>query len=180
MFADDALDDSLQLPDEFHHVQAFLHTYDPDLRLRASAERPGWFVLERRCRRAPAVNTGMQTYTDMHVQARDGYIHVSAVHPEWLFHPWNIVTALREEGFDTWAAGGWESVVDEIEYEERWQAETRRRRRREDGRAHYREVFDILSRIGNGDGTEVTRFNNPGGPQALSSSAGPAPSGGPQ
>jgi hypothetical protein len=160
------LDEALQLPPEFHAVQAYLHQHDPDLRLRCSVERPGMFVLERRCRRAPAVNTGMRTRSDMHVQARDGYIHVSIVHREWLMHPWNIIIALREEGADLWAATSADAVVDEIEYEERWQVETRRRRRRDEHKGYYREAYDVLSRIGNGDGTEVTRFTNPGLPAA--------------
>lgn len=154
----------LALPEGLSHVQDYLHDHDPDLRLRCSAERPGFFVLERRCRRAPAINTGMRSYTDIHVQARDGYIHVSLVHLEWLLHPWNIPIALREEGYDTWAYRNWDQVVDELEYEEAFVKETRRRRTREDARDHYREEFDILSRLGNGDGTEVTRFRNPGLP----------------
>lgn len=167
MIADPLLDEALQLPDAFAHVQAYLHGHDPDLRLRCSVERPGLFVLERRCRRAPAVNTGMPGRTDLHVQARDGYIHVSAVHVEWLHHPWNIVIALREEGFDTWAFADSDAVADELDYEDAWQRETRRRRRHDDGRAYYREAFDILSRCGNVTGrdharTDVTRFNNPG------------------
>lgn len=166
MLSDDLdLDDAIALPEAFAHVQDYLHLFDPDLRLRASVERDGWFVLERRCRRAPAVNTGMRTYTDIHVQARDGYIHVSLVHVEWLHHPWNIIIALREEGFDTWASSA-EEVADELDYEERFIRETRRRRRRDDGRAYYRELFDVLGRLGNGDGTDVTRWNAPGLPPA--------------
>lgn len=179
MLVDETLDEALQLPDAFAHVQEYLHHADPDLRLRRSLERPDLFVLERRCRRAPAVNTGMRAYSDMHVQARDGYIHVSAVHVEWLHHPWNIVIALREEGVDTWAAGGHDEIDDELRYEEQWAKETRRRRRQDDGRAHYREAFDVLSRLGNRDGTERTRFSNPG-LRALGRDAGPAPAGGGQ
>lgn len=165
MLIDATLDRDLRLPRCFQHVQAYLHQHDPDLRVRRSAERPHMFVLERRCRRAPAVNTGMRIYTDMHVQARDGYIHVSIVHVEWLHHPWNILIALREEGYDTWAhAQGTDGVVDEIEYEEHWQRETRRRRRQEDGQAHYRELYDIVGRLGNRDGSGRRRFNNPGLP----------------
>lgn len=168
MLRDETLDERFQLEDEFAHVQEYLHTQDPDLRLRRSAERPDMWVLERKCRRAPAVNTAMRCYTDLHVQARDGYIHVSIVHREWLMHPWNIMIALREEGFDTWAYTHWEDVVDEMEYEERWQLESRRRRRREDYRGHLREAFDVLSRMGNRDGTERSRFSNPGLPTLAS------------
>lgn len=164
MLVDEQLEDALQLPPCFEHVQAYLHGHDADLRLRRSAEWPELFVLERRCRRAPAVNTGMHCYSDMHVQARDGYIHVSTVHREWLLHPWNILIHLREEGLDTWAASHWEDLVDELDYEEAWATETRRRRTRDDYRGHLRESFDILSRLGNRDGTERSRFTNPGLP----------------
>lgn len=164
MLAEDVVDVDLRLPEDLAHVQDYLHQFDPDLRLRQSVERPGYFVTERRCRRAPAVNTGMQVLSDMHVQARDGYIHVSLTHLEWLYHPWNIVIALREEGADLWATGGAARFEDELDYEAAWQQETRRRRRHADGIAHYREMFDILARLGNFDKTEVTRFNNPGLP----------------
>jgi hypothetical protein len=102
---------------------------DPDLRIRRSAEAENVFVLERRCRRAPVVNTSMRDVSDMHVQARDGYIHVASLHPAWLRKPWNIVRALREEGADLWAEGGAQKFIDEIEYEEAWAEETRKRRR---------------------------------------------------
>lgn len=158
----DALSPHLALPRRWRHVNDYLQAQDPDLRIRASVERPGMFVLERRCRRRPATNTAMADLSDMHVQARDGFIHVSTVHQEWLNKPWNILRALRTEGVDLWAYKSSEAFVDELEYEERWQRETRRRRRKEDGIAYYREMFDLLSRIGNRDGTEVSRFNNPG------------------
>jgi hypothetical protein len=165
------LDPRLQLPPELAHVQAYLHSFDADLRLRKSAEREGYFVLERRCRRAPAVNTGMRNASDIHVQARDGYIHISLVHLQWLFHPWNIIRELREAGVDLWAAGGAAEAIDELEYEERFLRETRRRRTREDYRANLRESFDILNRLGNRDGTERTRYNNPGLPAAATGEA---------
>ncbi len=165
-------DDDLALPEEFAPVQEYLHQADPDLRLRRSVERRDMFVLERRCRRAPAVNTGMRAYTDLHVQARNGFIHVSIVHREWLMHPWNILIALREEGADLWAAGGAEAFDDELTYEEAFIRESRRRRRRDDHRAYLREQFDVLSRLGNQDGTERTRFSNPGLPAAPALSEG--------
>lgn len=161
----------LALPRRYRHVNEYLRAHDPDLRIRASVERPGWFVLERRCRRRPAVNTAMRDLSDMHVQARDGFIHVAIVHPEWLNKPWNILRELRDGGVDLWARGGALKVDDELTYEETWQAETRRRRRRQDSYEHYREEFDVLSRLGNGDGTEISRFQNPG----LSDPGRPAP-----
>lgn len=169
----------LVLPRPWAPVNDYLQGHDPDLRIRASVERPGLFVLERRCRRRPAVNTAMPDLSDMHVQARDGFIHVSTVHHEWLNKPWNILRALREEGVDLWAYTSAEAFADEADYEEHWQRETRRRRRHEDGLAYYREMFDVLSRLGNSvdgqrDGTEITRFNNPGRPAPAAALPPPA------
>jgi len=133
---------------------------DPSLRIRKSAEQRGLYVLERRCRRAPATNTGMRDRSDMHVQARDGYIHVATTRAIWLTKPWNMVRALKTEGVDLWAAGGAQQVSSEMEYEERWAKETRRRRRR----ALYRDIavdaYDVLQRM-NGD---RSRINNAGVP----------------
>lgn len=152
----------LALPSRYAHVQGYLDRHDPDLRLRKSAERPHLYVLERRCRRRPAVNLGMRDRSDMHVQARDGYIHVATVHPAFLEKPWNIIRALTEEGADLFAKGAHE-VADEEAYEARWQKETRRRRRLGLFRDIAREAFDTLNRIGNSDGTERTRVSSPGG-----------------
>lgn len=157
----------LALPRRWRHVNDYLHGQDPDLRIRASVERPGLFILERRCRRRPAPNTALRDSSDMHVQARDGFIHISTVHPEWLNKPWNILRALRTEGVDLWAYNAPTAFADELDYEEQWARETRRRRRKEDGRAYYREQFDILGRLGNAEGrNERTRFSNPGLPAA--------------
>lgn len=153
---------ALRLPAAYAHVAGYLAQHDPDLRLRKSAERPHLYVLERRCRRRPATNTGMRDRSDMHVQARDGYIHVSTVHPSFLDKPWNIVRALQEEGADLFASGGALKVADELKYEEDWARETRRRRRRGLYRDMAREAFDVQDRIGNRDGTERVRIAAPG------------------
>lgn len=151
----------LALPFEYEHVQRYLQTVDDALRLRKSAERRDVYILERRCRRRPAVNTGMRDVSDMHIQARDGYIHVASVHPNFLNKPWNLVRALTEEGADLFATGA-HQLADEEEYEDRWQRETRQRRRKGLFRDIAKEGFDILSRLGNRDGTERTRISNPG------------------
>jgi hypothetical protein len=153
---------ALQLPRTFRHVPGYLALHDADLRIRRSVERSGLFVLERRCRRRPATNTGMRNRSDMHVQARDGYIHVATVHPAYLMRPWNIVNALKSEGEDLWAAGGHAKVANEAEYEDRWHRETRKRRRLGLFRNIAAEFFDIGNRLGNKDGTDRTRINNPG------------------
>lgn len=151
---------ALRLPPSYGHVQGYLERIDPDLRLRRSAERPAFYVLERRCRRRPAVNTGMRDTSDIHVQARDGYIHVATVHPNWLNKPWNIVRALQEEGTDLWAKGGATKVANEMEYEEAWLRETRRRRRHGLFRDIAGEGFDVLNRMNiNG---ERSRISNAG------------------
>lgn len=119
----------LRLEPEFRHVEGILQAHDPDLRLRKSVERrDGFYVLERKCRQRPAVNAGMGDYSDFHVQARDGYIHVSLVHWQWLTRPHNILHALQHEGEDLFAKGG-HQVADEQDYEEALVKETRKRRR---------------------------------------------------
>lgn len=118
----------LRLDPEFRHVEAILREVDPDLRLRRSAERADFYVLERRCRRSPAVNAGLLDDSDLHIQARDGYVHVSLVHPNWLTRPENILDALASEGVDLFAKTA-DQVDSELAYEERWAKETRRRRR---------------------------------------------------
>lgn len=152
----------LRLPPQFEDVSGYLQLVDPDLRIRRSVDQPALFVIERRCRRAPATNTGMRDASDMHIQARDGYIHVSTTREIWLTRPWNIVRALKEEGADLWAEGGAQKYASEQEYEEAWQKETRRRRRR----GLYRDIaidgFHTLNRM-NISG-ERSRMNNAGVP----------------
>jgi uncharacterized protein (DUF952 family) len=153
----------LRLPPEFEDVYGYLSLVDPDLRIRRSLEHPSLFVLERRCRRAPAINVGMHVISDMHLQARDGYIHVSAVHANWLTKPWNILRALREDGVDLWVEGGAAKVDDELQYEERWATETRRRRRKSLYQEIAADALPIMQRLNIG-GSRM-RFNNPGLPK---------------
>lgn len=154
----------LALPPRFRHVQGYLTTVDRDLRLRRSAERPWLYVLERRCRRAPAVNAGMRFRSDMHVQAAQGYIHVSTVHPQLLERPWTIVQVLQTEGVDLWAARGWASAADTVDaearYEEQWARETRTRRRRDLFRNIALDHYDLMAR------REGHRVSNAGAPAA--------------
>jgi hypothetical protein len=137
------------MPTCFAHVEPFLQRHDADLRIRRSLTHPGHFVLERRCRRQPAVNTGMRLRSDHHLQARDGYIHVSTVHSSWLERPWRIVEALKEEGADLWATpGGLQRIEDEEAYERQWAAETRRRKRLQKFRDIFREGREVMRRLG--------------------------------
>lgn len=153
----------LALPPALEFAQRYLRAFDRDLRLRKSAENPHVYVLERRCRRRPAVNTAMRDVSDMHVQARDGYIHVASVHPNVVARPWDIVAELVDGGRDAWAAGGADKVFDEVAYELEWARETRRRRRLRLFREIALEHYDLLSRHGDREGrTERTRISNVG------------------
>jgi len=156
----------LRLPLRYHYVTDYLVQFDPDLRLRRSVEKPGMFVLERRIRNRPWANTGMLDLSDMHIQARDGYIHISTVHPQWLERPWNMIRELREVGADLWDKGGAGRIADEDEYEEQWGRITRKRRRRQMFREMALDAFDTLNRVGNRDGTERTRISVPALPHS--------------
>jgi hypothetical protein len=152
----------LRIEPHFESVHGYLRLVDPDLRIRKSAERPWLYVLERRCRRAPAVNAGMRDQSDMHVQARDGYIHVTTVHPSYLTKPWNMIRALKEEGTDLWAKGGALLCSSEMEYEEQWAKVTRRRRRQGLYRDIASEGYDILSRMNiNGERSRISNIGVP-------------------
>jgi hypothetical protein len=152
------------------HVPRVLHSADPELRLRRSLEQPQFFVLERRCRNAPPVNASMAIRSDMHLQARDGYVHVGLVHPSLLDKPWAILYRLTVEGDDLWARRaygktGAQSFEDEEQYEQEWARETRRRRRRQVFREIALESFAVVSRMGDGEGkTNRTRISNVGVP----------------
>lgn len=162
----------LMLPRCYWHVYDYLARTDGSLRIRRSVEWVGFYVLERRCRRQPATNTAMREASDAHVQARDGYIHVATVHPQWLERPWNITRALKEEGEDLWTKGGAAKVDDELRYEEQWQRETRKRRRLGLFRDIAAEGYDVLNRLGDGAGrTNRLRISNAGIPQPASSAA---------
>lgn len=137
----------LRMPSRYGYVQDYLVQFDADLRIRRSAEQPHMFVLERRIRNKPAANLGMRDLSDMHVQARDGYIHISTMHPQWLERPWNMVRELKEVGADTWDEGGYGRVCNEMEYEEAWQKVTRRRRRKQMFREIALDGYDVLERL---------------------------------
>lgn len=157
---------ALRVPRTFAHVPGYLALHDADLRLRKSVDRPGFFVLERRCRRRSPIKTAMRDTSDIHVQGRDGYIHVSTVHPQWLMRPWNILRALKEDGEDLFAKGAMQ-FADELEYEDRWRRETAKRRRKHEFKALAREMYDLIDRHGGQGGTDRGRISNPGLPDQL-------------
>jgi hypothetical protein len=157
---------ALRLPKSLELAQRYVSAFDPALRLRRSAENPFVFVLERRCRRRPAANTAMRDLSDVHIQARDGYIHVASVHPALLFRPHVIVEELRDNGRDTWNEGGFDKVFDEFVYELDHMKETRRRRRTSLFRGLALEHFDLLNRLTEGRTRRISNaalWGNPGG-----------------
>ena len=153
----------LRLPKALEFAQRYVGAFDRDLRLRRSAENPQVYVLERRCRRRPAANTAMRDASDIHIQARDGYIHVASVHPNVVARPWGIVAELLEGGRDNWTEGGADKVFDEIVYEKAFMKHTRRQRRLRILREMALEHFDLLDRHGDREGgTNRTRISNVG------------------
>jgi hypothetical protein len=158
----------LAVPWRHRHAETTLQGLDPSLRLRRSIEEPQFFVLERQCARSSPINVGMRIRSDMHLQARDGYIHVGLVHPSLLDKPWVITYRLRHEGRDLWEGrvfgkDGARTFEEQEQYEATWARETRRRRRR----ALFRDIavahFDLLARRGDAEGgTNRTRISNAG------------------
>ena len=158
---------TLALPWRYRHVEAAWQATDPALRVRRSIEQPFYFVLERQCRRAPAINVAMRIRSDLHLQARDGYIHVGLMHPAFLDKPYHALGLLRTQGSDLWARRangmtGAESFEAEEAYEAAWQQESRKRRRSQLFREIALEHFDRMQRH---DGARI-------------SNAGIAPAGG--
>lgn len=163
----------LLLPESYRHVEGILRNYDPALRLRRSIDTPSLYVLERRTSRSRPVHTARRDGSDLHLQASEGYIHVSLVHPTFLAHPENILRELKAN--DSWAQGGAQKVADQMEYDDWWRHEDRRRKRREWFRDLAKDAFPILDRLGARDGTERVRFNSPGVPSPASPDPAPSP-----
>lgn len=159
MIAHVPVPEALRIPAAYESVLSLLRLHDPALRLRRSAEHPHLFVLERRCARASASNAGLRDLSDLHIQRRDGYIHVATTRLIWLTKPWNLIRALKQEGADLWAEGGAQKYAQEEEYEEQWMRESRRRRRMGLYRDIASEGFDLLNRM---PGSDRSRINNPG------------------
>jgi hypothetical protein len=108
----------------------------------------------------------MRTYTDMHVQARDGYIHVRSC-TGIPHHPWNIVRQLRDEGVRPVGGRGADKVVDEIEYEERWQGNA-------EAAPAVRTAAATTARCSTSSGGSATRRHGTSGPGSQPRSAGDA------
>lgn len=157
------VDPALRLEPGFRYVEDYLRVADPQLRLRKSSDRPGFYVLERRCKRGKPIHT-TRRLTDRHIQARDGYLHVSTVHRRYLDYPRQIVAALQEEGVDLHQAGGYQRVEADLRRADAEARATRRQQRHALFRDIAAESFDIQDRVGGVGGTERTRINNPGAP----------------
>lgn len=155
------VDPALRLEPGFRYVEDYLRVADPQLRLRKSSDRPGFYVLERRCRRSKPIHTTRQM-TDRYIQARDGYVHVSTVHRRYLDYPLQIVAALQEDGGDLHRAGGYQRFDDELRRADEEARTRRRQKRHEMFRDIAAESFDIQDRIGGVGGTERMRISNPG------------------
>ncbi len=147
------------LPEAFAHVERIIRNFDGALRLRKSVSQPGSYVLERKLSRSHPIQTA-QRGTDLHLQAQDGYIHISLVHEEWLRHPENILRELKAN--DIWAQGGAETVDRQMADDERYAREDAERKRRETLREIAIDAFDPLNRMGGEGGTERTRIQNAG------------------
>lgn len=144
------------LPRPVAHVQGYLERHDPELRLRGSVEASGFYVLERRVRRRPSCHRlAAPEKTDLQVQWRDGYIHVSLVHATYLTRPWNIIRALKEAGGDLFEQSV-DQFLGDVDYEQTWQKVSRRRRRQGLFRDIAAEHHDLLAR------REGTRVSNAG------------------
>lgn len=168
-----AVEPTYALPTHLRFVEDYLRLRDPWLRLRRSASTPGFFVLERRCRRTRPAHTSRRVMTDTQVQARDGYAHVSTVHPWFLDRPRRIVEKLMEEGHDLHEVPA-RDLAKQLDEEDRYARITRHQRRLDNFRAKAAESFDVLDRTGNTVGAERYRISNVGLPAPTSAGETPA------
>jgi hypothetical protein len=150
---------ALALPGCYCYVEDYLRGVDALLRLRRSANHRGFFVLERRVRRSRPPETARRDLSDQHVQARDGYVHVTTVHPWYLDRPQRIVDKLREDDGDWHAPGNsaaqwWARQEAQASAEKAQRSEARYREFRD----FYRDSLDAVAR------TDGTRIQHPGRP----------------
>jgi hypothetical protein len=153
---------ALRLPKGLELAQRYVSAFDP--RPPAAAQRGKSVRLRPRAALSPSAGGEHRhaRLSDVHIQARDGYIHVASVHPNVVRRPWAIVAELMENGRDTWAVGGADKLFDELEYEKALMKESRRRRRLALFTDIAKDHYDLLDRHGNPDGTERTRVSNAG------------------
>lgn len=159
MSAHVVVEPGLALDPSVRYVEDILRVSDPQLRLRRSIDTPGHFVLERRVRRSKVMATSRRL-SDRGIQARDGYIHITTVHPWWLQHPDRIVARLHEDGEDLHRVGF--DTVDRQLRQADADARAQRRARRYDHFAHIAaEGYDLRQRVGH-EGVGKYRINNVG------------------
>ena len=156
----------LRLDPAWQLVEDQIRAVDPALRLRKSIDHPGFCVLERRRVHGPPSTLDPTAHlTDAKVAARDGYVHVSHVHPVYLGAPDRILEGLRAHGNDLGAAGNnaaqwWDRFV-RVDRDER---AARSAAREIEMRLRARAAFPLMDRVGNAEGhNERTRMNNAGG-----------------
>jgi hypothetical protein len=122
-----------------------LNAFDPELRIRWSP-RQEMFQLERRVTRSLHPGTVKNdNWHDDYIRAQDGYILVAQIPPHAIAR--SIFDKLKNA--DLWAHGGWERVVNEIEYYEQLEEEKRDKALGDDIRSMSAEVHSIL-KIRNG------------------------------
>jgi hypothetical protein len=158
------LDPVMALPPWYRYVQDYLWRYDPALRMRRSVDHAGQYVLERRVTRSRPIHTDRHDLSDRQIQARDGYVEVSVVHPWYLDRPTRMLAKLLGEGADLWREGGAARVAAQMEATEAQARADRRWTRRQMLRDRAKEGFDLLDRLGGIGGTERMRINNAGLP----------------
>lgn len=160
------VDPELRLPRHYAYVEDYLRVHDGALRLRRSLDQPGFYVVERRVSRSKPVHTSL--YSDAMVAARDGYVHVSHVHPWFMERPARIIAKLRGDQNDLWREGGARQLDATLRRQEHDARVERREKRRAWARDVASEAFDALDRLGGIGGTERTRLNNAGLPAQTS------------
>lgn len=154
------IEPALRLDAGFAYVEDYLRVADPLLRLRKSASQPGFFVLERQCKRGRPIHTTRRDLSDGQIAARDGYMHVSTVHRYYLDRPARIVALLHEQGADLHQPGGYVKVDNDLRRADSDARAYRRQKRREKFTEIAADAFDIQARLGLNGGK--TRMNNAG------------------
>jgi hypothetical protein len=170
------IEPELQLPPHLKAAEARARQFDPELRLRQSANpalrRAGLgYILERRTRYTPPVTTETvkdeagnylkREDIDVKIASRDGYLVIAPVHISLLMRPDSIVERLKPGDLATQTA---EQRYQEIVNAELEAKANRRKFRRGELSGYYRESFDVLDRVGDSTShAERMRLNNAGG-----------------
>jgi hypothetical protein len=174
------IEPELQLPPHLKAAEARVRQFDPELRLRQSANpvlrKVGLgYILERRTRYTKPVHTETvkdeagnflkREDIDVKIASRDGYQVISPVHITRLMRPDSIVEELKDGDLAVQTADQRFQAIVNAEQEKKAK---RRAFRRGELKGFYRESFDILDRVGDTKShAERTRINNAGGGERL-------------